>query len=120
MSAPTTTPSPTDVRPRTVPTAELATLLRAVVRAAAAGGVRAARHGGPATLLRRELHFPGWTASMNGNDSDISEHRGLFQAIALPSGKSDTRFRYAPPHIVWSWLVALAACAGLLLPGRRR
>jgi hypothetical protein len=75
---------------------------------------------GPAVLLRRELFFPGWRASVNGNETRIVEHRDLFQAIDLPAGKSEIRFRYAPPHVAWSWLAALAALMVLLFPGRRR
>ena len=75
---------------------------------------------GAATLLRRELFFPGWSATVNGRQAAIAEHRGVFQAIELPAGRSDVRFRYAPPYIAWAWLAALIGLAVLLLSGRKR
>jgi hypothetical protein len=46
----------------------------------------------------------------------VAEHGPLFQAIALPAGRSEVRFSYAPPHIGWAWLCAALAAAGLLAP----
>jgi hypothetical protein len=74
----------------------------------------------PATLVRRELHFPGWTATVNGGEAAIDEYRGLFQAVELPAGRSTTRFDYAPAGVGWSWFVSLVALAALLLAGRKR
>ena len=54
--------------------------------------------GAPATLIRRELFFPGWGADINGAAAKISEYGDIFQAIQLPKGKSEVRFRYAPPY----------------------
>jgi len=59
----------------------------------------------PATLIRREMFYPGWVVEINGEEGQISEYDDLFQAIALPKGKSEVRFSYAPPHVVWAWLV---------------
>jgi hypothetical protein len=75
---------------------------------------------GPASLLRRELFFPGWKAQVNASEVEISEHGELFQAIALPAGRSEVRYRYAPPHIAWAWLAALVALGTLAFPVRRR
>jgi len=72
---------------------------------------------GPATLIRREMFFPGWTVDVNGEASQISEYDDIFQAIALPKGKSEVRYRYAPPHVVWAWLVMLLALAALCREG---
>lgn len=74
----------------------------------------------PATVVRRELFFPGWSATANGRDTPITEHRGLFQAVELPAGRSTLRFDYAPPGVLASWLVALVAVAAFFLPGRKR
>ena len=72
------------------------------------------------TLLRRELFFPGWTATVNGENAPIVEHGALFQAVDLPKGKSEVRYDYAPPHIAWAWLAALAAMCALVFPAIRR
>jgi len=69
----------------------------------------------PAVLLRRELFYPGWNASVNGTSATITAYKNLFQAIALPRGRSTVRFTYAPPHIIWMWLAALLGLAGLAM-----
>jgi hypothetical protein len=70
----------------------------------------------PSSLLRRELFYPGWTATVNGVESPITASDGVFQAIALPQGSSEVRFRYAPPHIGWAWLAAALGLAALAAP----
>jgi len=77
----------------------------------------------PATLVRRELYFPGWTATVNGAPAAITARDEIFQAVQLPKGTSEVRFRYAPPHIGWAWLamwLGLAALAAASLPLFRR
>ena len=69
-----------------------------------------------AELVRRELYFPGWTATLNGGDTAIARHGEIFQAVALPGGESEVRFRYAPPHIGWAWLACFLALAALAAP----
>jgi hypothetical protein len=73
-----------------------------------------------ATLVRRELLFPGWRASVNGNPVPIALINGIFQRVALPAGFATIRFRYAPPHIGWAWAACALAVLGILAPGRRR
>ena len=67
----------------------------------------------PAILLRRELFYPGWAAQVNGADAAITKYGDLFQAITLPPGRSVVSYRYAPPHIVWMWMIFWAAFASL-------
>jgi hypothetical protein len=73
----------------------------------------------PGTLLRRELFSPGWTATVNGREALLAEHRELVQAIEVPAGKSDIRYDYSPPHIAWAWLAAFLALLALLVPARK-
>ena len=65
----------------------------------------------PARLIRRELMFPGWTASVNGHDAAITTKSGIFQAVTLPAGVSDTVWRYAPLH---ANAIAVIFIAGVL------
>ncbi len=60
----------------------------------------------PARLIRRELFFPGWRARVNGKHVPISQFGDLFQTIDLPAGRSDVRFAFAPPGILWAWIAA--------------
>jgi len=69
----------------------------------------------PAQLIRRELMFPGWTASVNGQRAIIDTENEIFQVVDLPAGSSDTVWRYAPLHanviieIFTAGVLALAA-----------
>ena len=83
---------------------ELAWVSRTVVRTRCPVG---------STLLRRELFFPGWRAWVNGRRTPVDQD-GLFQRIALPAGRAEIRFHYAPPGIAWAYTAALL---GLTLLG---
>ncbi len=69
---------------------------------------------GPATLLRRELAFPGWRASLDGRPAKVGRE-GIFQTVALPAGRSVVRFRYAPPFIGAAYAAAGAGVLWVLL-----
>ena len=71
----------------------------------------------PTTLLRRELFYPGWRVRIDGRPTAITKYGDLFQAVSLPKGKSVIRFNYAPPHILWMWLLTWIAIASLTLSG---
>jgi hypothetical protein len=58
-----------------------------------------------ADFTRRELVFPGWTATVNGSLRPISGD--LFQTVHLPGGTSVIHFDYAPPGMGWSWIAAV-------------
>jgi hypothetical protein len=68
------------------------------------------------TLVRRELYFPGWTATVNGVAAPITARDEIFQAVQLPKGASEVRFRYAPPHIGWAWAAMWLGLASLVAP----
>ncbi|MBC8022865.1 MAG: hypothetical protein H7Y14_07080 [Burkholderiales bacterium] len=70
----------------------------------------------PSTLVRRELYFPGWSAAVNGGEASVAPHDQIFQAVAVPQGTSEVRFRYAPPHIGWAWLAMWIAVIALATP----
>uniref|UniRef100_E1TAA5 YfhO family protein n=1 Tax=Burkholderia sp. (strain CCGE1003) TaxID=640512 RepID=E1TAA5_BURSG len=74
----------------------------------------------PSTLLRRELFFPGWTAKVNGSVTPISEHKGLFQTIDLPAGKSSIVLSYEPPHMIWAWIAMVIGFGMLLAPAVKK
>ena len=64
-------------------------------------------------LTRREMFFPGWSATVNGIAVPLSQ-AGLFQSIPVPAGTAVIKFSYAPPHIGLACALALAlALAGL-------
>jgi hypothetical protein len=66
----------------------------------------------PAHLVRRELFWPGWRASVNGVAAPL-EPNGIFQSVTLPPGRSEVVFHYAPPGIAWA--ASLCAAGGVAL-----
>ncbi len=68
----------------------------------------------PATLTRRELSFPGWTARLDGRPVTLGA-RGIFQTVALPAGRSQVRFAYAPPHVRLAYAAAASGVLWMLL-----
>jgi hypothetical protein len=51
----------------------------------------------PSRLIRRELFFDGWHATVNGKSVDIGQE-GIVQAVEVPAGPATVTFRYIPPH----------------------
>ena len=73
-----------------------------------------------ATLVRRELYFPGWRATVDGAAAKVEPHGPIFQSIALPAGRSTVRFAYAPPGIGWAWLACAVGVLAFAAPLARR
>ena len=71
-----------------------------------------------ATLVRRELFYPGWRAWVGGQPAAIDAHDDLFESVQLPPGRNLVTFRYAPPGVLWAWLAMGLALAGLAAPAR--
>src|SRR5262249_48604497 len=65
--------------------------------------------------------FPGWQATVDGQQPPIYRVNSAFMAIRVPPGKHDIRFVYWPSHIAWLLgfnlivLVVLAAGCGVHL-----
>ena len=75
-------------------------------------------------FLRREMLFPGWTASIDGVAAPIELYDKLFQLVVIPAGAHRLVFSYAPPFILVgaaALALGLLALAGLALsPSPRR
>jgi hypothetical protein len=52
----------------------------------------------PARLVRAELAFPGWSATVNGHGVPIVAVDGGLSSIELPAGRSEVSFSYFPSH----------------------
>jgi hypothetical protein len=70
----------------------------------------------PATLLRRELAFPGWSATVDGRDTPIRLAQGTYQSITVGPGTHSVSFSYTPPDMSWA-LVGFILGAGWLATG---
>jgi hypothetical protein len=66
----------------------------------------------PARLIRRELFFDGWSATIDRRPVAIMPEGRLLQAVDVPAGTARIRFRYAPPFARAS---AAAFALGLVL-----
>jgi hypothetical protein len=71
-------------------------------------------------LVLADLHYPGWTASVDGRPVPILAADGYLRAVALSPGAHRVEFRYRPVSFYAGAalsLLALAALAVLLLRG---
>lgn len=77
----------------------------------------------PGAMVRRELFFPGWTATVNGVPAKVEKTGEVFQQVALPAGDVFVQFRYAPPFVGWAYAacaVGLGALSGSFLQKRTK
>jgi hypothetical protein len=52
-----------------------------------------------AQLIRRELYYPGWQATVSGKKVHIGAYDGVFQTIRVPPGQHKISFTYIPSHM---------------------
>ena len=75
------------------------------------------------SLIRRELFYPRWHATINGISQKISSRDKIFQKVMLPTGHAVIRFWYIPSYMfaaVVSAIMACLLCITCLCRGRRR
>jgi len=69
----------------------------------------------PSMLLRAELSFPGWSATVDGASVPVLAHGGL-QSVALPRGRSVVVLSFLPPYVPAATVVCALALVGLCVP----
>ncbi len=67
--------------------------------------------GSPAYLVISQTWYPGWTATVNGDDTTLYRANLTFQAVAVPAGSSDVTLTYHISH----WSIAVAISLFMLL-----
>ena len=78
---------------------------------------------GPALLVLAENRAPGWVASVDGGPWEATLPADVaWQAVPLPGGTHEVRFRYDPASVRWGgWIsVASAGVLAFMLLRRRR
>lgn len=65
-------------------------------------------------LIVRERLYPGWRATVNGQRAELREADGLWQAVAVPAGRSDVALDYRPVTVYWGGVFTVV---GLVLVG---
>ena len=68
----------------------------------------------PGELVLTDLHYPGWKATLDGEDADLHRVDYLLRGTTLPPGEHRVEFRYEPASWRMGWIVSLVALAGLL------
>jgi hypothetical protein len=82
----------------------------------------------PCFLVLGELYYPGWQATLDGQQVPILRADGVLRAVAVTAGSHQVRLAYRPASVRWgaviSLLTLLAAAAWLVatwvLGNRRR
>ena len=64
----------------------------------------------PAQLMRREMAFRGWTATVNGKPAKVHTAETLFQAVNVPAGTSTVQWRFVPRYV---WVVGIMFAGGI-------
>jgi uncharacterized membrane protein YfhO len=50
-------------------------------------------------VVRRELFYPGWKATIDGKGVPIECYKELFQTVRVSSGRHEIRFCYSPTYV---------------------
>lgn len=76
----------------------------------------------PGYLVLTDVHYPGWTAAVDGRPAPVVPANIAFRAVALESGRHEVEFRYSPPGGKIGSCVSLLTMLILLIAavGQRR
>lgn len=66
-----------------------------------------------AMVILSDMHYPGWTASVDGNPTTLYKANGIFRGIIVEEGEHRVLMRYAPTSLRLG--LGLAAMAMLVL-----
>ncbi|HEV8152854.1 MAG TPA: YfhO family protein [Solirubrobacteraceae bacterium] len=77
----------------------------------------------PGLLVLTDSFYPGWKATVDGQDAKIHRVDYLVRGVQVPAGEHTVRFRYEPASWRVGWItsaVALAVILGAVVLGLRR
>lgn len=66
-------------------------------------------------LVLNQIHYPGWTATVNGRIAPVLRTNYAFTGTRVPAGSHVVEFRFLPKSFVWG--AALSLCSVLLIVG---
>jgi hypothetical protein len=69
----------------------------------------------PGWVVVMEASYPGWQATVDGDDAPVREANGAFLAVQVPAGTSSVTVRYQPRSVEIGAVLSLAALALLLV-----
>jgi hypothetical protein len=74
-------------------------------------------------LVLTDVHYPGWTATIDGQPATVHRTNFAFRGVSVPGGRHTVTFDYRPASFRYGLTIsttALLAVIGLALMGRRR
>ena len=63
----------------------------------------------PGLLVLTDSFFPGWKATVDGEDAPVHRVDYLVRGVRVPAGRHTVRFRYEPASWRAGWIVSLVA-----------
>ncbi|MCZ6690968.1 MAG: YfhO family protein [Planctomycetota bacterium] len=70
----------------------------------------------PAILVMSDTHYPGWRATIGGQETPILLANHAFRAVKVPAGSYEVVFRFDPKSFTWgAWITALALLLSVAL-----
>jgi hypothetical protein len=74
----------------------------------------------PSEMVLTDLYYPGWKATVDGEDKPVNRVNWMLRGVSLPPGRHTVELRYEPASWTAGVLVSLAAALGLLVVLARR
>jgi Bacterial membrane protein YfhO len=74
-------------------------------------------------LVLSDVHYPGWTATIDGQPATVHRTNFAFRGVSVPGGRHTVTFEYRPASFRYGLTIsttALLAVIGLAIAGRRR
>jgi uncharacterized membrane protein YfhO len=68
-----------------------------------------------ALLILSEMDYPGWQASIDGNDSRIFRVNYFLRGIVIPAGTHYVMLRYQPPLLLIGAIISGASAVLIFL-----
>ena len=77
----------------------------------------------PSVLVLTDVHFPGWSAEVDGRSVPVERVNYLLRGVQVPAGTHQVELSYRPASFRAGWIVSLLGCvaiAGAVAIGLRR
>jgi hypothetical protein len=68
---------------------------------------------GPGLLVVSEVAYPGWTARVDGEITEIYPANGVLRGVYLSGGEHTVEMRYQPPAVFWGLGISIVSLGGL-------
>jgi len=68
----------------------------------------------PAFLVASDIFYPGWKATLDGEEVPIQRTNYVLRGIELPPGRHRVRFSYEPLSVIAGGAISLAVALALV------